>query len=71
MDVANRSGKRQHRFGFYSEARAPIWKVVLAVEGEGAGEKQRWLEAMETEGQRLWATDEHHDSGRRESGGAE
>jgi hypothetical protein len=57
MDVANRSGKRQHRFSFYSEARAPIWKAVLAV--EGAGEKQRWLEAMETEGERLWATDEH------------
>jgi hypothetical protein len=44
VDVANRQGKRQHRFDIESDgSQRPI-----ALAAEGIGEKQRWVAAVET-----------------------
>jgi hypothetical protein len=44
VDVANRQGKRQHRFDIESDGS----QRPMALAAEGIGEKQRWLVAVET-----------------------
>jgi serine/threonine-protein kinase len=44
VDVANREGKRQHRFDIDSDGS----QQPMALAAEGAGEKQRWVAAVET-----------------------
>jgi hypothetical protein len=44
VDVANRQGKRQHRFDIESDRS----QRPMALAAEGIGEKQRWVAAVET-----------------------
>jgi hypothetical protein len=44
VDVANRQGKRQHRFDIDSDGS----QQPMALAAEGASEKQRWVAAVET-----------------------
>jgi hypothetical protein len=44
VDVANRQGKRQHRFDIESDGS----QQPMALAAEGIGEKQRWVAAVET-----------------------